>query len=205
MATAAQQSTQNKDEPEIEVKEEAKAETKAEAKPEPKPAAKDESASRVGRANAIIRRNVLWALGAGIVPIPVVDAIAVSGVQVRMLQDLSDLYGSPFREDAAKKIIGTLLAGLGGVAIGTVLSASVSKLIPGVGTVLGMVTVPLAAGAFTHTTGKVFLMHFESGGTLLDFDPHAMRAYFKQEFEKAKEVVASVQEQERAKSTAKPS
>jgi len=201
MATATQQSTQSKDEPEIEVKDEAT----AEAKPEPKPAAKDESASRVGRANAIIRRNVLWALGAGIVPIPVVDAIAVSGVQVRMLQDLSDLYGSPFREDAAKKIIGTLLAGLGGVAIGTVLSASVSKLIPGVGTVLGMVTVPLASGAFTHATGKVFLMHFESGGTLLDFDPHAMRAYFKQEFEKAKEVVASVQAQERAKSTAKPS
>ncbi|MDC0747084.1 YcjF family protein [Polyangium mundeleinium] len=210
---------QDTDEPKIEVKTEtieepkpaaaakeepkpaAKEEPKPAAKEAPKPAAKEETMSRVGRAEAIIRRNVLWSLGAGVVPIPFVDALAVSGVQIKMLAELSDLYGVPFKDDAAKKVIGSLLSSLGGVTVGAAIGSSFAKLLPGVGTALGIVTVPLVAGAFTHATGKVFLMHFESGGTILDFDPHAMRAYFKQEFERAKETVAKVQEQERANTT----
>ncbi|MDC3955556.1 DUF697 domain-containing protein [Polyangium jinanense] len=194
MTTEKPQAKDDKDEPKVETKEE----PKPAAKEEPKPAA--ETVSRIGRAEAIIRRNVLWSLGAGVVPIPFVDTLAVSGVQIKMLAELSELYEVGFKEDAAKKVVGALLSSLGGTALGAAIGASFAKLIPGVGTALGIVTVPLIAGAFTHATGKVFMMHFESGGTLLDFDPQAMRAYFKQEFEKAKETVAKVQEEERAKS-----
>ena len=35
-----------------------------------------------------------------------------------------------------------------------------------------------------------------TGGTFLDFDPHAMRAYFRQEFEKAKVVVDRMRKEE---------
>jgi hypothetical protein len=46
--------------------------------------------------------------------------------------------------------------------------------------------VPVLSAAATHAVGTVFMMHFETGGTLLDFNPTAMRAHFKQEFERAK-------------------
>ena len=151
------------------------------------------STARLQQASEITRRNVLWALGAGVVPFPVADVLAVMAVQVKLLREFSVLYGVKFSEGAAKKLAATLLSSIGIVGIGSAIGGSLAKLIPGIGTALGLVSVPLFAGMVTHATGKVFTMHFESGGTLLDFDPKAMREYFKQEFEKAREVVSQLQ------------
>lgn len=185
--------------------------TPKQAKPEtkaPPPAALDHGA-RTDQADAIVRRNVLWSLGAGAIPVPFVDVLAVSAVQVKMLKQLSDLYGQPFSESIAKKLVVSLLTGLGGVGLGVAFGAaiggSLAKLLPAVGTTLGVLSVPLFAGAFTHATGRVFTMHFESGGTMLNFDARAMRAYFKQEFEKAKDVVSQLQSEQQAKAGNKPS
>ncbi|MDI1433123.1 YcjF family protein [Polyangium sorediatum] len=203
-----------KAEAKVEPRAEAKVEPKAEAKVEPKAEGKSPSStapkspepvSRVGRADAIIRRNVLWALGVGLVPVPVADIIAVTGVQVKMLAELSELYELSFREDIAKKLIGSLLSGVLGVGAGAVIGASLGKLIPFVGTAFGIVTVPVISGAFTRALGKVFVMHFETGGTLLDFDPHKVRSHFKQEFENAKEYVADVQKSKEDSKATKPS
>lgn len=152
------------------------------------------SGSRLEQAKEITRRNVLWALGAGVVPFPVADVLAVMAVQVKLLREFSTLYGVSFTEGVAKKLAASLLSSVGIVGIGSAIGGSLAKLIPGIGTALGLVSVPLLAGMATHATGKVFTMHFESGGTLLDFDPKAMRDYFKQEFEKAREVVAHMQQ-----------
>jgi len=180
-------------------------ETKAAPKPEAKQAARPhESISRVGRAEAIIRRNVLWSIGAGVVPLPLFDIVAVTGIEVKMLSELSDLYNVLFVEDIAKKLIGSLLGGFLGFGFGAFIGGSLAKLVPVVGMVLGAVSVPIFAGAFTWALGKVFLMHFEAGGTLLDFDPHAMRSYFKQEFEKAKVHVADAHKEAQARAAKSP-
>jgi uncharacterized protein (DUF697 family) len=149
--------------------------------------------TRGAQAQAIIQRNVLWALGAGATPVPIVDMLAVSGVQLKMLKELSDLYGVAFRADIVKKLLGTLFAGVGGIGVGVALGGSIAKLIPAVGTALGIVTVPIVAGAFTHATGQVFVVHFESGGTLLTFDAERLRAHFRAEFEAAKAKVAEIE------------
>ena len=44
-------------------------------------------------------------------------------------------------------------------------------------------SMPVFAGATTLAIGKIFMQHFESGGTFLDFEPAKVRAYFRQEFE----------------------
>ncbi|WP_434047928.1 MULTISPECIES: YcjF family protein [Sorangium] len=142
--------------------------------------------SRAGHADAIIHRNVLWSIGAGVLPVPFLDMLAVTVVQMKLLAELSHLYGVTFREELAKKLIGSLVSGVVGVSSGVLLGGTLAKFIPVVGAALGVVSVPIIAGAVTHATGKVFLMHFEAGGTLLDFDPHAMRAHFREEFERAK-------------------
>ncbi|AUX43532.1 uncharacterized protein SOCE26_049810 [Sorangium cellulosum] len=171
------------------VKYETKHEYKVESKASPSPS---ELSSRVGQAEGIVHRNVLWALGAGIVPIPLFDIVSITGVQVKMLKELSDLYGVSFSSSLAKKITGALLTGLGSVGLGTAIGFSISKFLPVIGSTLGAVSVPVFAGAFTHATGKIFMMHFESGGTLLDFNPQAMRAHFNLEYEKAKAAVGRV-------------
>ncbi len=159
--------------------------------------------SRVGLAEAIIQRNVLWSLGAGLLPLPLLDMLLVSGVQLKMLKELSDLYEVKFSESLVKTTLTSLLSSVGGVAIGAALGASITKLVPVVGTALGVAASPILVGSFTYAAGRVFLMHFESGGTFLDFDPHAMRKHFKEEFEKAKEKVAQIHKEEQAKAASK--
>ena len=182
-----------KEEISVETKDGSKVESTYEVKQEVKtaPGAVDQE-TRLGQAEAVVHRNVIWALGAGVLPIPVVDVVAVTSVQLKMLKELSDVYDVPFTSAIAKKIIGALLAGVGSVGFGSVIGASLSKLLPIFGTTVGVISVPIFAAAFTHATGRVFLMHFESGGTVLDFNPQAMRKHFKDEFEKAKESVARI-------------
>ena len=155
-------------------------------------------AARLARAEGVIQRNVLWALGAGVVPFPIADLLAIIAVQVKMLKEMSDVYAVPFKEDLAKKLVASLLSGMGGVSVGAIVGMSVAKFIPFVGTTLGVVAVPVVAGACTHATGRVFVMHFESGGTFLDFDPNKVRDHFKAEFEAAKEKVTKIKDEQPA-------
>lgn len=152
-----------------------------------------EACWRAARAEAIIHRNVLWALGAGILPFPIFDVVAVTAVQLKMLKELSDLYGVKFKKSLVKKILGSLLAGLGSVGLGILVGVGLIKVIPPLGITLGAVSVSVFAGAFTLATGRIFLKHFESGGTFLDFDPRTVRSRFNEEFERAKEEVTRMQ------------
>jgi uncharacterized protein (DUF697 family) len=63
-------------------------------------------------------------------------------------------------------------------------------MIPVVGSVLGLVTTPMVASASTYALGKIFIQHFESGGTFLDFDPSKVKTHFSQQFEKGKTIVS---------------
>ena len=133
--------------------------------------------TRFRDAEHIVNGYVGWASGAGLIPIPGLDLAGIGAVQLKMLSDLSALYDVPFSKNAAKLILGTLV-GSGGTVLLTLPTASLIKLIPIVGHVVSMFTEPAAAGATTYALGKVFILHFESGGTMLDFDPAKMRKYY---------------------------
>lgn len=137
-------------------------------------------------AHQLIRRNMLWATGAGVIPFPVVDILGITAVQLKLINSLSDLYKVPFSEHRAKNIIASLLGGAGAVAVGGGVVASLLKFIPVVGQAAGIVSVPATAAAITYAVGKVFVQHFEAGGTLLDFNAARSREYFRKEFEEAK-------------------
>ena len=47
-------------------------------------------------AHKIVKRYMFWSAGAALVPVPVADLIAVSGVQLKMLADISKVYNIPF-------------------------------------------------------------------------------------------------------------
>ena len=153
--------------------------------------------ARLQRAQSTVRRNMYYAMGAGILPLPLFDVVAITGIQLNMLRQLSKLYDRKFTEGVAKKAVLSLLVGIGGVGVGGIIGASLFKLIPFVGVPLGIASVPVVSGAFTHAVGQTFVMHFEAGGTLLDFDPKAMRAYFEKELAKAKEMVAKLEKAEK--------
>lgn len=173
-------------------------ETKTEPPPSAKSATKSgedaasEEALRSDKARKLIRRNVYWALGFAAIPVPIVDVAGVFAAQIKMLRELTALYGVPFSESRAKAIVSALISTIGGSAIATAFVGSLLKVIPVVGTAMAIVTMPVVGAAVTQTLGNLFMMHFESGGTLLDFDAAAMRNHFKNEFEKNKIVVEEI-------------
>ncbi|HTY37270.1 MAG TPA: DUF697 domain-containing protein [Bacteroidota bacterium] len=142
-------------------------------------------------ANAVVNKYTLWSMGAGLIPVPVVDIAAVAGFQLKMVSDLSDVYKVQFSENAAKAIIGSLTASLSAGYLARGYVTSLLKSIPVVG-FLSAVSMPLTSGAITWALGKVFVKHFESGGTLLTFDTARMKSYFKDMYNQGKTAVASL-------------
>lgn len=148
------------------------------------------SEDRLATADEIVRNNVKWAAAGGLVPVPGLDLAAVGGVQLRMLNQLSRLYGVSSRENTIKEIIGALVGS--GVPIslagGTAVAFSAFiRFVPVVGQLFGLAILPAFAAASTFALGRVFTKHFESGGTFLDFDMKKGKAEYSAELEKAKD------------------
>jgi uncharacterized protein (DUF697 family) len=137
------------------------------------------------KANAeqTVKKHVLWAVAAGILPLPLVDVLAVSAIQLDLLHTLASEYGVSFSETQGKAWI-TALAGNMVAQIG----ASALKLIPGVGSVIGGVTSSVVSGASTYAIGQVAISHFEAGGTFANLDMNAARRAYAEELERGKQV-----------------
>ena len=162
----------------------------------------DEASARVRSAEKIVQDHVLLATAAGFVPAPGIDLAAGFAVQAALLGRLSKLYGVSYSENVGKGVVMSLASSLGGLGAGMI-GSSVIKLLPVVGTVAGTLGLPVAMGAFTYALGKVFIAHFESGGTFIDFNPKAYGEYFRTMFKRGKTVASDVSDE--AKAEAKPS
>jgi uncharacterized protein (DUF697 family) len=140
---------------------------------------------RIEKANALIRRYSYWSAGFGLIPLPVVDLAAITGTQIKMVHALSALYEREFSEDRVRAAIGALVGAAVPIAVGAG-TVSALKFVPMLGQIAGTLALPALAMASTVAVGRVFVQHFEAGGTLLDFDPEKMKSYFEAEFNKAK-------------------
>jgi len=131
----------------------------------------------------IVQKNILYSLGIVLIPVPVIDVTFSVAVQINMIQKLSALYGVSFSEHTVKNIVSSMISGFGAVLLGRIIFSSLLKLIPGGALFAALVSNPLAFGAVTYAFGKIFIMHFEANGTLLDFDPQKMKRHFRKEFQ----------------------
>jgi uncharacterized protein (DUF697 family) len=83
---------------------------------------------------------------------------------------------------------------------------SLIKGLPGFGSVIGALTMPVVSAGATWVIGKVFIQHFASGGTLLDFNPPDYREFIKIQREKfaARRSAPTPQAQSTAPNAAEP-
>ena len=143
------------------------------------------------QAHRIINKYTWWSMGAGLLPLPLVDMPVILGVRMRMLYMLSKNYHVPFSSDPGKKVISFLLGAVIPVSLTNTVGRTL-QWVPFVGPMIGWMSMPIFTGATTYAIGKSFMMHFESGGTLLDFDPAKVRAYFRQEFAKGQKLASEM-------------
>lgn len=149
------------------------------------------SSDKAKHADTVIRNHVIWSMGAGFIPILIADIFAVSALQLDMIRQLCRVYDIDFSETQGKAIVTSLTSS----TLARIGAGSLTKIIPGIGSLLGGVTVSVFAGASTYALGEVFKKHFESGGTILDFDPARLRKYYKEKFEKGKAVAKEWQKE----------
>ena len=140
------------------------------------------SENNASQADAIVKNHVLISMGAGLVPIPILDIAAVTAVQMDMVRQLSWLYNVDYPSNFDKSLI-TALTGSLFARVG----ASFIKAIPIVGSVLGGLSMAIMSGASTYAVGQVFSKHFASGGDFSNFNPSAARVLFEQEYEIGKQ------------------
>ncbi|AUC61524.1 conserved hypothetical protein, membrane [Cyanobacterium sp. HL-69] len=140
-------------------------------------------------AEKIIRTHVLWAMGGGLIPLPLVDFAAVTAIQLEMLQQLANLYGVSYSQNMGKTFVsalsGTTLASLG---------SSFIKAIPGIGSIIGGASMSVTSGASTYAVGQVAVNIFSESGSLLNFDLENAKKAYESAYNRGKSYVSDLEE-----------
>ncbi len=152
----------------------------------------------LGESDRIIRRHVFSSMGVGLIPLPLVDLVALTGVQVHMVRKLADLYKTPYSRDRAKNIIASLLGSFTPTVAAPSIAISLTKMIPLLGQAFGTLTMPVLSGAATYAVGSVFVQHFASGGTFLTIDPEKVEAYYMEKFKEGENIAADMKTSEQS-------
>ncbi|MCP4106103.1 MAG: PQQ-binding-like beta-propeller repeat protein [Desulfobacteraceae bacterium] len=139
------------------------------------------------QAEQIVRKYVLLSLGGGFVPVPSLDVAAVAAVQLDMLKQLCQLYGVSYSGSEGKTIL-SVVAGNSLASMG----ASAIKSLPGIGTVIGAVSMPILSGASTYALAHAMILHFESDGNLFDLDTEKLNRLYKENFKKGREFASKL-------------
>ena len=71
-----------------------------------------DNVARGEKARRIAHGYVGWAVGAGLIPFPLVDVGSLVVLQVRMLTEIAELYEVPLEGERARTLVMSTLGGL---------------------------------------------------------------------------------------------
>lgn len=131
------------------------------------------------KANKIIKNYTIAATGSGILPIPLVSAAAVTGIQFLLIRDLCKLFDVPFTNKRINVIVNSTLG-----SIATRLVAMAAVIIPGVSAPTKGLSGAAIAGLYVATVGEFYKVHFQDGGTLEDASLNDLKKYFVEEYKR---------------------
>ena len=142
--------------------------------------------SKHATAQNIIKTHMVAGAAMALLPVPLFDLASLSGTQVSLLRSLSKHYDvMDFDEQKGKVLLSSLVSG--SIPLLTVMGlSSFAKLIPGIGSIGGGISMTVLTGSLIYATGQVLVRHFEEGGTLTDFESKYWKNYFMEKFEEKK-------------------
>jgi len=119
-------------------------------------------------AYAIVERHAAYSAVGGIVPLPIVNVASITAIIVRMVKELSEIYGVPFERDRARAIVIGLMGGATPTGLSAVTASTLIYVMPGAN-LIGLAVSSAAGFAFTRSIGRLLIERFESGATLHQF------------------------------------
>jgi uncharacterized protein (DUF697 family) len=121
---------------------------------------------------------------AGLGALPVVDLVAVSAVQAKLLHSLAQLYGQRWDKSTITEFLGLIGAGIASSYLARLLSRAVVKVIPFWGQTMGALWGASSSGATTYALGKAAIYFFARRKDGLNVDPEALRRIYAEELER---------------------
>ncbi len=143
--------------------------------PPPRAAVRVPTPALSAYARTIVHQHAALCVAATFVPNPVANSLAVTGVQLKMLADLSHAYGVPFSQDISRSLIG---ATAGGVLNYFIARNPITRgvrdfltaTVPWLAWPLRLLAGPALMAVYTIVLGYAFVRHYESGGAYHDFN-----------------------------------
>jgi len=130
-----------------------------------------------------VRRYSTISFFGGMIPVPFADLAVVTSAQLKMLQEIAEVYGVPFSQESLKIVLSSLLGSIVPSSLTTGLAGSAVKTIPVVGQIAGSLMMPALSSGISYALGKTFIQHFEAGGNLFDLNPGELKAYFQEQLD----------------------
>lgn len=140
------------------------------------------------RANKTVKIHSVISGAMGVIPIPPLGVAMIIANNLKMLHKLSTIYGVAYHKDIGKAAISSFLVGCGTFSISGRIIWGLSTVAPIAVSIIGVVTIPIFATSATYAIGKLFIQHFESGGTFLTFDPDKVRGHYAELFKEGNEL-----------------
>jgi uncharacterized protein (DUF697 family) len=119
-------------------------------------------------AYAIVERHAAYSAVGGIIPLPIVNLASITAVIVRMVKELSEVYGVPFERDRARAIVIGLMGGATPTGLSAVTASTLVYIIPG-SNLIALAVSSAAGFACTRSIGRMLIDRFEGGATLHEF------------------------------------
>ncbi len=125
---------------------------------------------RLVRAKAIVVKHTLGSTGVGVLPFAIGSSLICGGIQIRMIRNLCRCYKVKFSKNAATAALTVTLGVVASVEAVNIAGKVAFMLLPGWARVLKMVASVAVANGTTYLIGRIFVYHFEMGGSLFDLD-----------------------------------
>lgn len=154
-----------------------------------KPKADTAAAELAEKVNKKIYRYMGYAAGVGLFPIPAVDVIGLTALQLKLVREIHREHAGDgedkWKDNKVKAILTSLLGAVAPAAIASGLSKGLRG-IPVVGPIIAFTTMPIFAAGTTYATGKVFHAHLAGGGDLTNFNVKDHLENYKEFFKEGK-------------------
>ncbi|MCC7571665.1 50S ribosome-binding GTPase [Candidatus Micrarchaeota archaeon] len=113
---------------------------------------------KLQRAHTVVSGAALTAGGAGAVPLPFSDALAIIPIQISMLAGISAAWGLPISTAFLGTLVSGAITGSAGTLVGRATAGALLKLIPGIGSTAGGAISAGVASTLTLAFGEAYIM-----------------------------------------------
>ena len=119
-------------------------------------------ASKSEAAKKIVNLTTTEAFGIGFAPIPASDAALLVPLQIKMIAQISSVYGIDVDSSMLVPILSATVGAGGATVLGKTVVTSLIKLIPGAGTLAGGLISGATAGTLTTALGMAYIQLMEA-------------------------------------------